>query len=139
MQFRPRLSLLVGALVIAGCASAPGQQTPAIAVNQPTDNQLTCPQITAQINQMNDVLGIQEGEMRNAEAMGLATGVAVNAAVYSGAVGSMAGSVPFMGQALGAVGQMNRMNKEQAEAYAAQAMNRRNVLTGIYAGRDCGS
>lgn len=138
MQFRIPMTFLAGVLLLAGCASAP-TATPGIATHQPTDSQLTCEQIRTGIDEMNEILGIQEGEMRSAEAMGLATDVAVNAAVYSGAAGSAAGSVPFLGQAISAAGQLNRMNREQAEEYAEQASDRRNVLTGIYAGRNCGA
>lgn len=137
MQLSHRFALAAGIVLLAGCASTAPTETPGIAANQPTDNQLTCPQITGQINEMNEILGISEGEMRSAQTMGLATDVAVNAAVYSGAAGSMAGSVPFLGQAISAAGQVARMNEEQAERYAEQALARRNVLTGIYAGKGC--
>lgn len=121
---------------LGGCMTTSNASAP-VAANQTTDHLMTCPQISTQINDMNEKLGMQEGEMRSAQAMGLAQDVAINAALYSGALGSMASSVPFLGSVVSAAGQMSQANEEQARIEAERAMNRRNVLTGMYAAKGC--
>lgn len=129
------ISVIAILIAVSACASAPAQAP--IAVNKPNDGALSCPEIVAQINQMNDVLGIAQGEMRSSDAMGIATSALVTAAVHSGALTSAASSVPFLGQVVNVAGQVNKMNRKKAEEYALQATNRRNVLSGIYAGKGC--
>ena len=86
---------------------------------------------------MNEILGIAENDMRSLQAMGLASDVAVNAALYSGAFASAGSSLPFLGQAISVAGSVQGMRQEEKKKLAAQAVNRRNVLTGIYAGKGC--
>jgi|GEM_PF-880036 len=131
------VSLAGAGVLLAGCMTT-SDSKPVAAVNQPTDHMMTCPQITAEIDEMNERLGIAEGEMRSAQAMGLAQDVAINAALYSGALGSAAGSIPFLGSALNIAGQVGQMNEQQRRAEAERALNRRNVLTGMYAAKGCG-
>lgn len=134
-----RMGFIAGAAaLLAGCMTTSGNP-PVTAVNQATDGTMTCPQIAAEIDDMNERLGIAEGEMRSAQAMGLAQDVAINAALYSGALGSAAGSVPFLGSALSLAGQFGQMSEQQKRAEAERAMNRRNVLTGMYAAKGCGA
>jgi hypothetical protein len=134
-----RVVLLAGATaLLAGCMTT-SSNPPVAAVNQASDGSLSCPQISAQISEMNERLGIAEGEMRSAQAMGLAQDVAINAALYSGALGSAASSVPFLGSALSFAGQIGQMSEEQKRVEAERAMNRRNVLTGMYAAKGCGA
>lgn len=121
--------------LLAGCMTT-GAEAPVV-VNQVNDHAMTCPQIVAEINQMNTKLGIEQGEMRNAEALNIAQDLAVNAALYSGALSSAATSVPFLGSIVGAAGQVNQANQEQAKAAADAATNRRNVLTGMHAAKGC--
>jgi len=99
---------------------------------------MTCEQIVAETNQMNAILGIAEGEMRNAQMLGLTQSAAINTALYSGALGSAGSSMPYIGSALSLAGQVNTMNQEQAEERATAAFNRRSVLTGMYAAKGCG-
>lgn len=126
---------LAGALACAlvGCNTT-DTSTSSIAANQMGDGQMSCAQIVAEINEMNEILGIAEGEVRQAEALGLTEDVAINAALYSGALGN---SVPYLGSIIGAAGQLNNMNKEQAEQRAREAYNRRAVLTGMHAAKGC--
>lgn len=134
-----RIGIIVGAAaLLAGCMTT-SSNPPVAAANQPTDHMMTCPQISTQISEMNERLGIAEGEMRSAQTMGLAQDVAINAALYSGTLGSAAGSVPFLGSALSIAGQMGKASEEQKRAEAQRAMNRRNVLTGMYAAKGCGA
>ncbi len=96
------------------------------------DGQMTCEQIVAETNEMNAILGIAEGEMRNAQMLGLTQDAALHAALYSGALGSMGSSMPYVGSAFNVAGQVNNMNKQKAEERARAAFNRRSVLTGMY-------
>lgn len=135
MKTQIAILALAGTLLTA-CG---GASAPPLAANQPGDANMSCEQITAQINNMNDMLGIAQGDMRSADTMGLTTDLAVQAAISSGALASMGGSVPFLGSAISAAGAMNNANRAAAEERAEQAVNRRNVLTGIYAGKGCGN
>ena len=98
---------------------------------------MTCEQIIAETNQMNEILGIAEGEMRNAQMLGLTQDAALHAALYSGALGSAGSSLPYLGSAINVASSMNNMNKQQAEERAKAAFNRRSVLTGMYAAKGC--
>jgi len=133
------LTLLTSALVLTGCNSTGSSGSAAqIQVNKMGDGNMTCEQIVAETNEMNQILGIAEGEMRNAEMIGLTKDVAINAALYSGGFAAAGSSLPYLGSALNVAGQVNNMNKQQAEARATAAFNRRSVLTGMYAAKGCG-
>lgn len=131
-------ALLLALTAFTGCNSTGGTASAPIQVNKMGDGQMTCEQIVAETNQMNEILGIAEGEMRNAEMLGLTQGVAVNAALYSGGFAAAGSSMPYLGAAINAAGSVNNMNKQQAEARATAAFNRRSVLTGMYAAKGCG-
>ena len=139
MQTNKRLAAIItpllAALVFTGCASTGSAP---IQVNKPGDGKMTCAQITAEINEMNQILGIAEGEVRNAQVLGLTQGAAINAAVYSGALGAAGSSLPYLGSAINVAGSLNNMNKQKAEQRATAAFNRRSVLTGMYAAKGCG-
>lgn len=133
------LAALTAVLTLTGCNSTGSSSTPqSIQVNKIGDGQMTCEQIVAETNEMNAILGIAEGEMRNAEMLGLTQDVAVNAALYSGAFASAGSSLPYLGSALNVAGQLNNMNKQEAEELAEAAYDRRSVLTGMYAAKGCG-
>lgn len=131
-------ALLVSLIALTGCNSTGGTASAPIQVNKMGDGQMTCEQIVAETNEMNAILGIAEGEMRNAEKIGLTQGAAINAALYSGGFGAAGSSMPYLGAAINAAGAVNNMNKQQAEARAEAAFNRRSVLTGMYAAKGCG-
>lgn len=99
---------------------------------------MTCEQIVAEINEMNEILGIAEGEVRSAEMIGLTQDAAINAALYSGGFAAAGSSLPYLGAAINTAGAMNNMNKQKAEERATAAFNRRSVLTGMHAAKGCG-
>ena len=142
-QYLPRPLVMAGLIALGaattGCAGGSQSNISAaqLQTNQPGDANLTCDQIRTQISEMNDILGIAENDTRTFQAMGLAQDAAINAALYSGALGSAASSVPFLGQAISVMGSVQNMNQQEKERLAQQAANRRNVLTGIYAGKNC--
>lgn len=127
-------ALLVSLVAFTGCNSTGGSASAPIQVNKIGDGNMTCEQIIAETNQMNGILGIAEGEMRNAQVLGLTSGIAVNAAAYSGALGN----VGYLGSAISAASSLNNMNQQKAEEQAKAAFNRRSVLTGMYAAKGCG-
>lgn len=132
-------ALLVSLLAFTGCNStgSSGSDAP-IQVNKMGDGNMTCQQIAAETNEMNAILGIAEGEMRNAQVIGLTQDAALHAALYSGALGSAGSSIPYIGTALNAANSFNDMNEQEAEERAKDAFNRRSVLTGMYAAKGCG-
>lgn len=130
--------LIASMLAFNGCNTTGGSAGAPIQVNKIGDGQMTCEQIVAETNQMNEILGIAEGEMRNAQMLGLTQDVAINAALYSGGFAAAGSSLPYLGAAINTAGALNNMNKQQAEERAKAAFNRRSVLTGMYAAKGCG-
>lgn len=131
-------ALLVSLFAFTGCNSTGGNASAPIQVNKMGDGNMTCEQIIAETNEMNAILGIAEGEMRNAQVLGLTQDAALHAALYSGGLGSAGSSLPYLGSAINVASSLNNMNKQQAEERATAAFNRRSVLTGMYAAKGCG-
>ena len=133
------LLAVIFAVVLSGCNSTGSSTSTAqIQVNKMGDGSMTCEQIVAETNQMNAILGIAEGEMRNAEMLGMTQGLAITAAAHSGALAGAGSSLPYLGSAMQMAGSVNDMNRQQAEKRAESAFNRRSVLTGMYAAKGCG-
>jgi hypothetical protein len=133
------LLVALSAVLLSACnTTGSSGSTAAIQVNKMGDGSMTCEQIVAETNQMNQILGIAEGEMRNAQMLGLTQGAAINAALYSGALSGAGSSLPYLGSALNVASSFNDMNQQQAEERAEAAFNRRSVLTGMYAAKGCG-
>lgn len=131
----PSSALTAGAAPPAANASAAN----APLANQTGDAAMTCEQIKAEINQMNEILGVAQGEVRAADSIGLTKDLAINGALYSGALGSAGASVPYLGAAMNMMNQANTQKKAAAEARVTAAYNRRAVLTGMYAAKGCGN
>jgi len=130
---------LFAVAALTGCnTTGSSTSTSQIQVNKMSDGSMTCEQIVAETNEMNAILGIAEGEMRQAETLGLTQDVAINAALYSGALAGAGSSLPYLGSAMQMASGLNQMNKQQAEERAKAAFNRRSVLTGMYAAKGCG-
>ncbi|MDQ8193018.1 hypothetical protein QEH59_01175 [Coraliomargarita sp. SDUM461004] len=133
------LVTVLSAVFFAGCNTTGSSGSAAtIQVNKMGDGNMTCEQIVIETNQMNEILGIAEGEMRTAQMLGLTQSAAVNAALYSGALAGAGSSLPYLGSAINMAGSLNQMNQQQAEERAEAAFNRRSVLTGMYAAKGCG-
>ncbi|HWQ87950.1 hypothetical protein [Brevundimonas sp.] len=115
---------------------------PQLQVSYPTDGSLTCDQLTVEITRMEEIAGISAQNARNAENQGAiangATSVAVNAALYSGALGAVPG-LGLFANAAGAAARRNAEARARAEAERIRiAEQRRSLLSGIYQGRQCG-
>jgi len=129
----------LSAAFFTGCNSTGSSgSTAMIQVNKMGDGNMTCEQIMAETNQMNQILGIAEGEMRNAQVLGMTQSVAITAAAHSGALAGAGSSLPYFGSAINMAGSLNQMNQQKAEERAEAAFNRRSVLTGMYAAKGCG-
>lgn len=145
------LAIVVPSLLGTACTTTPTSALTAAAANtantatnvpqanQAGDAAMTCEQIKAEINQMNEILGVAQGEVRAAESIGLTQGLALNGALYSGALGSAGASVPYLGTAMNMMNQASTQKKAAAEARVTAAYNRRAVLTGMYAAKGCGN
>ena len=145
------LAIVVPSLLGTACTTTPTSALTAAAANtahtatnvpqanQAGDAAMTCEKIKAEINQMNEILGVAQGEVRAAESIGLTQGLALNGALYSGALGSAGASVPYLGTAMNMMNQASTQKKAAAEARVTAAYNRRAVLTGMYAAKGCGN
>jgi hypothetical protein len=119
-------------------------QTPlptTIQVSQPGDANLSCPDLTAQIGQMDQILGTAQQNQANAATSSATAGAvgsaATSAALYSGALGRM----PGLGFLAGGAQRLMQQNAEQKAADAAKlqqdATMRRTMLMGMYTGKAC--
>lgn len=71
---------------------------------------MTCEQIVAETNEMNAILGIAEGKMRNAEMLGMSKGMAITAAMHTGALAGAGSLLPYLGSAIQMASSVNEMN-----------------------------
>ncbi|MDO9588579.1 MAG: hypothetical protein Q7J13_11675 [Brevundimonas sp.] len=99
------------------------------------DASLTCPQIVDSAGRLAQVLGgaPEGGVFGSEQAIGAATGLAMQGALMSGA-GS---AIPGMGLLGNAMGAMARRDRERREAERAVAQQRWYYLNGLYTGRNC--
>lgn len=126
-------------LMILAATGALATATPAAAqdgqVIQLGDSSLTCPQIVEGASQLAQVLGgaPEGGVFGSEQAIGAATGLAMQGALMSGA-GRM---IPGMGLLGNAAGAMARRDRERREAERLVAQQRWYYLNGLYTGRNC--
>lgn len=119
-----------GAVAIAMPASAQQGQ-----VIQLGDASLTCTQIVEGAGQLAQVLGgaPEGGVFSSEQAIGAATGLAMQGALMSGA----GRAIPGMGLLGNAMGAMARRDRERREAERLVAQQRWYYLNGLYTGRNC--
>lgn len=145
MQTLIRTAAATGlALVMAMPAPALAQRRgePQLQVSYPTDGTMDCNQLLVEISRMEQISGVSAENAQNAQNQGAlaegAAGVAVNAALYSGALGAVPGLGAFANMAGGAA-RRNAEARARAEAERIRiADQRRSLLSGIYQGRQCG-
>lgn len=135
-------SAMVATLVTPVTAHAQRRGEPRLQVTYPTDGSLTCDQLTTEIARMEEIAGISAQNAQNAQTQGaVADGVAsvaINAALYSGALGAVPGLGMFANLA-GAGARRAAEARARAEQENIQvATQRRTLLSGIYQGRQCG-
>ena len=124
------------AMALPAPALAQRRAEPQLQVSYPTDGAMDCDQLLVEIGRMEQISGISAENAQNAQNQGAmaegAAGVAVNAALYSGALGAVPGLGAFANMAGGAA----RRNAEAERIRIAD--QRRSLLSGIYQGRQCG-
>lgn len=136
----PLAAAALAALPVA--ASAQQRVEAPLMVSYPTDSSMSCEHLVTEISRMEQIVGISAQSAQNAQNQGqmaeAAAGVAVNAALYSGALSRVPG-LGLFANAAGAAARRNAEARAQAEAQRIQvAEQRRTLLTGIYQGRQCG-
>jgi len=114
---------------------------PPLQISYPTDGALTCEGLGAEIGKVEGILGISSQAAASAQGAGkaadLGTSVAINGALYSGALGSVPG-LGMLGNAAGGFMKNRAAAKEAAaKEQIRTAETRRAMLMGMYAGKGC--
>ena len=135
---------LVQASVLAvSLGSAAVAAEPPLQVSYPSDSALTCEGLTAEIAKVDGILGISSEQAASAQGAGqaaeLGTSVAINGALYSGALGRVPG-LGLMGNAAGGLMKQRAAAKEAAaKEQIRTAETRRAMLMGMHSGKGCGA
>lgn len=126
------LMILAATGVLAAAMPAAAQEGQVIQLG---DSGLTCPQIVEGAAQLAQALGgaPEGGVFSSEQAIGAATGLAMQGALMSGA----GRAIPGMGLLGNAMGAMARRDRERREAERLVAQQRWYYLNGLYTGRNC--
>lgn len=116
------LSILVTVSFLASCAGGSDK----IAATKPTDRTMNCQEVNQELAEMDKI--IEENTLSTARGVG--EGVAAAGAGYAGAFAG----VPLLGQVPSLV---SGSNQDSMRRMKEQAEERRSVLTGIAAGKNC--
>ena len=127
------LALMMGSVAVAG--------EPPLQVSYPGDSALTCEGLAAEIGKVEGILGISSEQAASAQGAGkaaeLGTSVAINSALYSGALGRVPG-LGLMGNAAGGLMKQRAAAKEAAaKEQIRTAETRRAMLMGMHSGKGC--
>ena len=127
------LALMMGSVAVAG--------EPPLQVSYPSDGALTCEGLETEIAKVEGILGISSEQAADAQGAGkaaeLGTSVAVNGALYSGALGRVPG-LGLMGNAAGGLMKQRAAAKEAAaKEQIRTAETRRAMLMGMHSGKGC--
>ncbi|MEM6898952.1 MAG: hypothetical protein AAF583_04180 [Pseudomonadota bacterium] len=128
-------------IMLCACATAPGlsqqEVPPLLAAYQPGDGDMTCDQLTTELNNMASLVSEAKQKTQSAQTTGLAAGAATNAAVYGGALGN----IPGLGMAASVAGDFAQQRARQvAEREAENAQNaqiRHTSLSTMSAQKGC--
>ena len=126
------------ACLFAGAATA---AEPALQVSYPTDGAMTCAQLATEIAAMDGVIGVSTKAVAGAQGSGraaeLGTSLAINGALYSGALGRVPGLGMFANAAGGMAKQGAAARQKAQEERIRTAETRRAMLMGMHAGKGC--
>ena len=111
-------------LAVSGCAT-----TQRIEISKPTDGKLTCEDILAERQEVNELVDEIKQANLKAQAAGAGTAVAGHAAMFSG--------IPGLGVALNSASGLSGMGGAERDQLLKDAESRLNVLNGIYLGKGC--
>ena len=128
------------ALTISSVAVA---AEPPLQVSYPGDGALTCEGLSSEIAKVEGILGISSEQAASAQGAGkaaeLGTSVAINGALYSGALGRVPG-LGLMGNAAGGLMKQRAAAKEAAaKEQIRTAETRRAMLMGMHSAKGCGA
>lgn len=126
------------ALGFALSATSAYAQAP-LQLSYPSDASMTCDQLSAEMVRMDQLMGLSNSAIANAEGAArgaeTAASLGVNAALYSGALGRVPGLGAFA-NAAAAQAKAAAAAKAQREAQNIQiAQQRRAVMSGLYQGK----
>ena len=129
------LALTIGSVAVAA--------EPPLQVSYPGDSALTCEGLATEITKVDGILGISSEQAASAQGAGqaaeLGTSVAINGALYSGALGRVPG-LGLMGNAAGGLMKQRAAAKEAAaKEQIRTAETRRAMLMGMHSGKACGA
>jgi len=122
----------MGAANAASASYMGGGATPAgstMAASQVDDGKKSCEQLKAEIEETQAIEEAAASDASSAAMESTVSNVATSFVGYFGGVGAM--------QATNAAGQLTAQQKAEAEQRARDAGIRRQVLTGIYQGKNC--
>lgn len=130
--------VLPSAFVVLSGTSAMAQT---LQISQPGDGAMTCPQLAEEVGRMDQIVSDAQTAKNDAESSGrmaeVAGGLATNAAVYSGVLGSVPGLGLFGRAVEGTVKSNAEATAQQQEQRVQNAQMRRVSLMGIYQGKGC--
>ena len=114
---------------------------PALQVSYPSDGQMDCAAISAEVGRMDAIIAQANQQVASADGSakgaGLASTVAVEGMLRTGVLGRM----PGLGQFANGAANMARQRAESVRASAAQTIQtadtRKAMMGGMYAGKGC--
>ena len=139
---RTVLKIAVAACMALAAAPVVAADAP-LQVSYPSDGALTCEGLETEIAKVEGILGISSEQAASAQGAGqaaeLGTSVAINGALYSGALGRVPG-LGLMGNAAGGLMKQRAAAKEAAaKEQIRTAETRRAMLMGMHSGKGCGA
>jgi len=141
-MIRFSLAAVAAVLSASAYAQAPIQAQP-MAVVQPGDDLMTCPQIVASAQQQQIAMGMDPNAVNQQGGMGMALAENGAALAYQGAVAAGAdyaarSRIGAIGGMIGNVARAGRQQQNaQNQAAVMLAQQRWWFLNGLYMGRDC--
>lgn len=138
-MFKTTTTLALAASLVA--VSAAQAQVP-LQMSYPTDASMSCEQLMAEMGRMDQLMGLSNGAIANAEGAArgaeTAASLGINAALYSGALGRVPGLGMFA-NAAASQAKASAAAKAQREAQTIQvAQQRRAIMGGLHQGK-CGA
>ena len=126
--------MLSGSAVLTSQAMASDTLNPTLAINQVGDIDLTCEQISQEVNDMQDLIQDALNEQDNGKMTKRGMGVVETVGTY--AVGSLGGALGIMAAGL-VVSHAANGRVEDAENIIDAAAQRRSFMAGIYNVKGC--
>jgi hypothetical protein len=137
---RTMISVASAATLLVCASGATAQATPDTGLMQPA--MMSCEQLSAEVVRVNGLIAAANGQAASADGQArgaeLGASVAINGALYSGALGRVPGLGMFANQAANLAKQRAANKAAQAAQTIRDAEMRRAVVEGIYQAKTCG-